>query len=455
MTLDNRISSGRYNSARKVSKGKSPSPLLNGFIWGGTFTLTAIISAVLGATVALKSSLPVDVNPLLATIENLGKHGWRSLFIPSLQEPINIIILGIDQVPEAQVGSVEAFSGRSDTILLARFQPQDNSLRLLSIPRDSRVEMPNGSYDKVNSANALGGADFAVEVLSQNLNSVPIDRYIRVTTSAFREMVDLVGGIEVYVPYDMKYKDDTQKLYIDLKQGLQTLNGEQAEQFSRFRKDALGDIGRVQRQQILMKALRQKIQNPAMITRIPEIWELLQRNIDTNLTYDEMLSLASFSVGLDQSDLKMVMLPGRFSTTDEYNYSYWIISETATDKIMQEFFDQDSSSTDSSLNTEQSPYGIKIAIQNATSNPNLARAMAQYLQDHNFHNVYISSRSNRPILSTQIIAQQGDLKSAQMLQQVLEFGEIEASSTGDLDSDLTILLGADAEKLLQDDTFAR
>ncbi len=455
MKLDNRVSSRRYNSSRKVTKSKSLSPLLNGFIWGGTFTLTAIISAIFGATVALKSSLPIDVNPLLATIQNLSKHGLRSLFITPLQKPINILILGIDQVPNAEPGSENAFSGRSDTILLARFQPQDNSLRLLSIPRDSRVEMPNGSYDKVNSANAVGGADLAVQVISQNLGGVQIDRYIRVTTSAFREMVDLVGGIEVYVPYDMKYKDDTQKLYIELKQGLQTLNGEQAEQFSRFRKDALGDIGRVQRQQMLMKALCQKIQNPAMITRIPEIWELLQRNIDTNLTYDEMLSLASFSVGLDQSDFKMVMLPGRFSTTAEYNSSYWITSQESTAKIMGEFFEQDSSSSDSPVKTETSPSEIKIAIQNATSNPNLARAMAQYLQDHNFHNVYISSKSNRPILSTQIIAQRGDIKSAQMLQQILEFGEIEASSTGDLDSDLTILLGADAEKLLQDDTFVR
>jgi LCP family protein required for cell wall assembly len=455
MTLDNRVSSSRHSSYQKLSKSKSFSPLINGFIWGGTFTLTAIISGILGATIALKSSLPTNVNPLLATVQNLTKYGFRSLFISPLKEPINILIMGIDNVPGAEQDSDKRFSGRSDTILLARFQPQDHSLRLLSIPRDSRVEMPSGSYDKINSTNTKGGAEFTAQVLSQNLRNVTIHRYLRVTTNAFREMVDLVGGIEVYIPQDMRYVDLTQNLNINLKQGLQTLNGEEAEHFSRFRSDALGDIGRVQRQQLLLKALSEKMQNPSMIMRLPKIWELLENSIDTNLTSEEMVSLTSFAISLDQKSIKMVMLPGRFSSPTEYRLSYWLISEVGKDQVLEQFFDQDFSSLDSPVNSRRSPHRLKIAIQNGTSNPKLARAMAQYLEDHDFPNVYLSANFSLPTRKTQIIAQQGDLNSARMLQQVLEFGEVDASSIGDVDSDLTVLVGADAQKLLEEESFAR
>jgi LCP family protein required for cell wall assembly len=442
MTLDNHLSYRNYN------KRKALSPFLKGFIWGGIFTLTATISGIIGATFALKSSLPVNITPILEQIETFKQNGLTGFFLPRLKQPINILVMGIDKVPNTSPGSPEAFSGRSDTMLLVRFQSKDNSLRILSIPRDSRVEMPNGGYDKVNGANARGGADFAMKVLNHNLNDVKIDRYVRVTTDVFKELVDLVGGVEVYVPTDMQYTDVTQKLKIDLKQGLQTLDGEKAEQFARFRKDNLGDIGRVQRQQILLKALREKIQSPIMITRIPQIKDLLTSNIDTNLTSQEIISLFGFTRHLKKDNIKMVMLPGRFSTPNEYNLSYWLISDRGKNKVMNEYFNLESSSGDNLPYTWRSPNQIKIAIQNGTSNKDIPLAVAKYLEKHDFKNVYVSSNFAPPTDKTQIIAQQGDRNSAEMLQRILEFGHIDISSTGDLDSDLTIQVGEDAQKLI-------
>ena len=414
-----------------------------------------MISGLVGVTVALKSSLPVNLNPILEKIQAIKEYGFSSLFISTLEAPINILVMGIDRVPNAEAGSVSMFAGRSDTILLVRFQPQDHSLRILSIPRDSRVEMPGIGYDKINSANPRGGVDFTTEVLSKNLNNVTINRYFRVTTDAFRELIDLVGGVEVYVPYDMQYTDVTQNLEINLKQGKQILNGEQAEQFARFRHDSLGDIGRVQRQQILMKALRQKLQTPVIILRIPQATELLEKHIDTNLTKREMLSLASFCKGLDKENIKMVMLPGRYSQPKEYNLSYWIISQSEKNQVMEQYFQLNPSSESTSRYNRRSPNSIRIAIQNGTPNPELPTAVAKYLKQHDFRNVYLSQNTSIPTQVTQIIAQQGDYNSAATLQKILEFGEVDASSTGDLSSDLTIRVGADAQQLLQDQSFTR
>jgi LCP family protein required for cell wall assembly len=428
---------------------------MRGFIWGGAFTLTAMISGLIGVTVALKSSLPINLTPILEPIQALKEHGLSSLFFPVLETPINVLVMGIDRVADAQSSSADMFGGRSDTILLVRFQPQDRSIRILSIPRDSRVTIPGLGYDKINSANARGGVDLITEVLSQNLNNVTIHRYVRVTTDAFRELVDLVGGVEVYVPYDMQYTDVTQKLEIKLKQGKQTLNGEQAEQFARFRNDSLGDIGRVQRQQILIKALGKKLQSPRIIIRIPQLRQLLQKQIDTNLTKQEILSLAAFCQGLDKENIKMVMLPGHYSRPEEYNLSYWIISSPEKNQVMEQYFELNSDSNGAYRYTRHSLNRIRIAIQNGTPNPELPVAVAKYLEKRDFRHVYLSKNSSLPTQTTQIIAQQGDYKSAQMLQRILAFGEVDASSTGDLNSDLTIRVGADAQQLLEGNSFTR
>jgi anionic cell wall polymer biosynthesis LytR-Cps2A-Psr (LCP) family protein len=118
-----------------------------------------------------------------------------------IARPVNILVMGIDRVPEAPKNSAAVFAGRSDTMLLLRLDPADNSLRMLSIPRDTQVNIPGVGLAKINDANVEGGAALAARVVSRSLNDVPIDRYVRVTTEAFRELVDLVGGIEVFVPY--------------------------------------------------------------------------------------------------------------------------------------------------------------------------------------------------------------------------------------------------------------
>jgi polyisoprenyl-teichoic acid--peptidoglycan teichoic acid transferase len=437
------------NSHQKSNK--SGSLFFKGLVWGATFTITVSISASLGAGIAL-------VLPFTSAQESNGESkglslgdiwsklfsqgGFKSLLGYKISRPVNILVLGIDRNPDSPLNSLETFSGRSDTILLVRFDPRDHSLKMLSIPRDTRIEGEGLSLPKINQANADGGAALTARVVSKTLNNIPIDRYVRVTTDAFVELVDLVGGVEVFVPQPMHYVDQTQKLEINLEPGWQTLNGEQAEQFARFRSDRNGDIGRVQRQQMLLKALKQRVQNPGIITKVPEIIKILQQYVDTNLSVEEMLSLATFAKDLQQENFTMVMLPGRFSGTEEYQLSYWIMAEQEKDQIMQRYFDQNSFSENNSTG-DRSPQQIRIAIQNATDEPEIAQKVARYLRQNDFTQVYLIRDSREKLRQTEIIAQKGDLEAAQLIQRVLKVGIPEAASTGDLESDITIRIGED------------
>ncbi|MEG4842020.1 LCP family protein [Microcoleus sp. B9-D4] len=407
---------------------------------------TAAISATLGAITALLA--PVEPPIINRVLEATGfdylssnRSGYR------LSRSVNILILGIDRVPEAAANSPKIFHGRSDTILLLHLDPRDKSISLLSVPRDTKVEVPGISFSKISEANARGGAALATRLVSSMLNNTTIERYVRVSSSAFRELVDLLGGVEVFVPRPMSYTDTAQKLKINLAKGWQTLNGEQAEQFARFRNDGLGDIGRIQRQQSLIQAIRDRLASPSVLVRLPQIVRLMQKYVDTNLNYEEILTLANFGLQLERENFKMVMLPGSSSSEQADLRSYWIVDAIGRDRIITQYLNQSVPDFEQGRIRNPSdsllPKNLKIAVQNASSKPTTAKNVAEFLRKKGFFNVSVVQDSPQKERQSQIIVQQGDLEAANLLQKELGGGKIEASSTGEINSDLTLRVGED------------
>ena len=428
----------------RESKKKSKITLY--IFWVFFLVFTAAISAAIGAITALFA--PVEPQIITRVLDATGfndtssnRPGYR------VSRPVNILLLGIDRVPEAAANSPKIFNGRSDTIALLHLEPRDKSISLLSIPRDTKVEIPGIRFSKINEANARGGVALATRLVSSMLNNTSIERYVRVSSSAFRELVDLLGGVEVFVPRAMSYKDTAQKLKINLAQGWQTLNGEQAEQFARFRNDGLGDIGRIGRQQSLIQSLRNRLASPSVVVRLPQIVRLMQKYVDTNLNFEEILTIANFGLQLERDNFKMVMLPGRSSSEQGDLRSYWILDVAGRDRIMTQYFKQ--SVPDFAqwrfANPSQSvsPRNLKISVQNASSNPKTAKTVAAFLRKKGFSNVSVVKDWPDKQRQSQIIVQQGDLEAANLLQKALGDGKIEASSTGEIDSDLTLRIGED------------
>ncbi|MBW4623280.1 MAG: LCP family protein [Cyanosarcina radialis HA8281-LM2] len=405
-------------------------------LWAAAFVAIASVSATLGVAVALLTPMPQ-----VADERGKTENENQDLLQYRLAHPVNILVMGIDRVPDAAENSPEIFNGNSDTMLLLRLDPKNRSVKMLSIPRDTRVVFPKLTLAKINQANVEGGPVLAARVVSHILNRVSVDRYVRVSTGAFRELVNQVGGIDVFVPQRMKYVDNTQKLNIDLQPGWQTLNGDQAEQFARFRRDENGDIGRVQRQQILLKALREKLQTPAVLPQVPQLVRVMQQYVDTNLSLPETLAVVSFGLNLEPKDFQMVMLPGRFSSPDEYKASYWIMNRRARDRIAQEYFQQKPLRASSLIQPSRSE--LQIALQNASGEPQLPELVNRDLRKKGFENVYIVKDWPEKRQQTEIIVEQGDSKAAIALSQSLGLGKVESASTGDIGSDLTIRLGTD------------
>lgn len=431
----------RWQSLKKSAVKLIQSTAKNqSFLWGLTFGVTTAVATSLGVGLGIFTPLPFvageqETRSLTHIIQKFAVH--------KMTRPVNILVMGVDRVPDAPIDSPAGLNGRSDTLLLVRLDPKDNSVKMLSIPRDTHVDNPFLSIDKINQANVDGGAALAAEVVSDTLDGVKIDRYVRVTTEAFRQLVDLVDGVEVFVPKEMHYKDVTQGLEIDLEPGLQTLNGEQAEQFARFRQDENGDIGRVQRQQLLLKSLRQRLINPGILPRLPQIISVMQNYVDTNINWEEMLALANFGLNLEQTEIKMVMLPGRFSETGELGArSYWVVDEEKRDRVMQNYFGVEVKeiATETDNNSETS---VRIAIQNASGQPNMSHRAAEHLRELGFRNIYLVRDWPETQTTTQIIVQKGDLKAAEKLQSTLRMGKIEPASIGDIESDLTLRVGED------------
>ncbi|MEG3988936.1 LCP family protein [Microcoleus sp. S28C3] len=436
----------KRNFVKPVDRESRKKPKFFLYIVGLFFLVfTAAISATIGAITALLA--PVEPPIISRVLEATGFNYTSSNSGYRLSRPVNILILGIDRVPEAAANSPKIFEGRSDTILLLHLDPREKSISLLSVPRDTKVDVPGIRFSKISEANATGGAALATRLVSSMLNNTRIERYVRVSSSAFRELVDLLGGVEVFVPRAMSYTDTAQKLKINLAQGWQTLNGEQAEQFARFRNDGLGDIGRIQRQQSLIQVIRNRLTSPSVLVRLPQIVRLMQKYVDTNLNYEEILTLANFGLQLERDTFKMVMLPGSSSSKQGDLRSYWILDALKVDRIMTQYFNQSvpdfaqgrfRNPTESVL-----PKNLKIAVQNASNKPATAKTVAEFLRKKGFFNVSVVQDSPQKERQSQIIVQQGDLEAANLLQKELGGGKIEASSTGEINSDLTLRVGED------------
>ncbi|MFM6310633.1 MAG: LCP family protein [Dolichospermum sp.] len=452
-----RLSTQSVYSSRQVveSVGALPNELYERLGLSIPRWLLWVLTTVLGITISglLVSSLALWT-PLWSNLDQtqddeFGSHKQDQVKIPGglwtqfsqykLSRPMNILIMGIEPVAGTVEGSPESFVGKSDTMMLVRLNPGDQSIRVLSIPRGTMIAIPEQGLTQVSEANAKGGPVLATRVVSRSLNNAPIDRYIRISTNGFRQLVDQLGGVDVFVPQTMNYQDYSGGLSINLVSGWQNLNGEQAEQFARFREVGMGDLPRVQRQQALITALMQKLNSPTVVPRLPQLTRIMRKYFDTNLRTEEMMALANFSVNVQRDNFQMAMLPGGFSKFSQDSNSYWL-NMTGQQSLLNDF----TGVNVAAITSDTRPISVqKVAVQNTTNQPQLTQRVITYLNQKGFTNVYQVPDWPDTQRQTQIIVQKGNRKAGIDLQKVLGLGQVEVSGNGDLESDLTIRIGQD------------
>ena len=225
----------------------------------------------------------------------------------------NIVVMGCD-IRKDDVG-------RSDTLFVVMLDKSIKNAALLSVPRDTRVKIKGHGWDKINAAFAYGGQKLTRETV-QDFLGIKLDNYVLVDFRGFKGLVDAVGGVDINVEKRMYYYDPYDGFEIDLRPGMQHMDGKTAMQYVRYR-DEEGDIGRIRRQQKFLMALYRHIASKNIIAKIPGVSKQIMSMVKTDLSLKEMVELGNVMRDMVEKDgLKMSMVPGEPEYID--GISYWI-----------------------------------------------------------------------------------------------------------------------------------
>ena len=350
--------------------------------------------------------------------------------MPSLDRPMTLLVMGTDAVGSDGRASLD---GNTDTMLLFRLDPRENRIRVVSIPRDTRVPIPGHGAFKINAANSWGGPELAAQTVSELLG-VKVDRFFLMSLQGLIAAVDAIGGVEADVPKRLRYHDRAGGLSINLEPGRQHLDGKDVEALLRFRHDDLGDLGRVQRQQSFILELAPQLLQPSHLLKLPILLGILRNNAESNLSPYEMLQIAGWLKTLDpHADLQLTVLPGKAGTVA--GGWYWLAEPREIDSFLVAYYDKEPAS----VATETAPSVTLVRPQGIAP-----QEWKETLTDLEAAGYRVKVDESRPLeAETRIISQKGNPEGAQRLVETLGFGRILVAGVGDLRSDYTIHLGAD------------
>ncbi|RCX16843.1 LytR family transcriptional attenuator [Anaerobacterium chartisolvens] len=307
------------------------------------------------------------------------------------KDPVNVLVLGGDKVNK-----------NTDTIMVVNYNPSTSLINVLSIPRDTMVNI-NGRSRKINYAYPHGGIEQAVKTIS-NLLNISINYYVYIDTSVFREVIDLLGGIDYNVPVNMKYDDPTQNLHINLKKGQQRLYGKDAEGFMRFRKpnsykssDAEfkqyydgSDLKRIDAQQSFVKEVIRQKANISYLPKLNSIINTVFDKLETNVSINDALRLSNNITSVKPDAVTTFKLLGEDRMSGGawyYVYNGKIINNSTKDTfnaedVLEEYFkaagefsntvntgskaafsEEAASGSTSKINTKKNPSNVQSSIK--------------------------------------------------------------------------------------------
>ena len=254
---------------------------------------------------------------------------WFAIRVNEMDGNWLAVILGHTQETKKNLDTLQILimgesTGMSDTLIACSYNPKTQKVAMLSIPRDTYVEngnYKNSVYNKINSLYSGGETPEKTVEAVNKITGLDIKYYILVDTEALRKLVDTIGGVEFEVPIDMSYDDSAQNLHINLKAGLQTLDGSQAEQVVRFRHNNNGssypfeygneDYGRMKTQRNLIIAIGKQTLKFKNIKEIKNIINIMQEDVKTNIDFDLIKDYIPYAVELEMDNIQTAQLPGK------------------------------------------------------------------------------------------------------------------------------------------------
>lgn len=397
---------------------------------------------------------------MLATVVGHDENTKKNL------KEIKVLVLGV---------STDLDSELTDTIMVASYNPNTQKANLLSIPRDTFTGKYKNKATASQKINALYNINKNPQKTLDAVNEITgldIQYYVLVRTEALIKLVDAIGGVEFNIPIDMKYDDPTQDLHIDLKAGVQKLNGDKAEQLLRWRhsnyKNGVmttypseygnDDFGRMRTQRdFIVETLKQTLK-PGNIFKIGEILEIAHKNVETNLELSYIKDYIPYAVEFNTENMTTATLPGTTPDMKETNnVSVFIVDKKESEKLIQSMFFSDvaenesdntnttsnstSSSNTVSTNSKDSSK-ITIELLNGSGDKTKLEEAKKVLEDAGYD---VKKTGSITSISKTIITNKKDLSDTDLkdIKETLGAGNISTNKSSTSLVDVSIVIGKD------------
>ncbi len=373
------------------------------------------------------------------------------------KERVNIALLGSDTSPDRRE---EGEIPLSDTIIIVTIDPASKQVGLLSIPRDLLVTIPGVGEDKINSAYSSGelsdvtGPGLVKATLEYNFG-VPIHYFAEVDFEGFKKIIDTVGGITLDVPAPIKddqypgEKFNYTRVYFHT--GLQHVNGQTALRYVRTRHDD-NDFARGERQQQLLRALREQAVDLNLISKAPDLMAALGDTVRTDLQPIDMLKLAKLGTEIKEGNIRSYSIQS--ALTEQWNpgHPYYLVPDwTEVHSILQEMMPGANNSPQSSQQVqplEKPNLKAKVLVENATLVDKLAAGAAGKIKEQGFTTVSVAQAPDAGQHgNSQVITSSSNLATARLIAKVLGLppaSVIQGDASQTNDNDIVIILGDDA-----------
>lgn len=361
---------------------------------------------------------------------------------PAPGERIHVLVLGVDAEQPAD-GSAY-IPPRSDTIMLATFDPVTLEASVLFIPRDTRVSIPGRPEpEKIGHAYAHGGARLAIDTVSQFLD-VPIHYYVRVDFTGFANIVDAIGGVEMYVDRHLYYEDPTQDLVINIPEGVQNMDGETALHYVRYRGRYGSDIDRISRQKLFLKTLMEELFSVENLLHLPELSRQISDHVDTNMSPTRIVSFVRSAMDISPEEVPLVTVPGEARYYQRI--SYWFADEQETESIVESLV--------KGLHREENA-GVTVEVLNGGGISGSASTIAERLREYGYNVINIANApdmGDERYAGTRVYDDSGDEVIGQLVVRALrsvmcESAEIELFNGGEREDQdgpmVRVYVGAD------------
>ena len=429
------------------------------------FLLLVLVALVVGVIYKTKQN-GGGMQGLLTTIVGHDEETLKKL------DPIQVLLMGMSTDNGAKL---------TDTIIVATYNPKNQTASLLSIPRDTFVgKNPTAGtgYDKINSVYQNKGAEGVLEKVN-NLTGLEIPYYMLIDNQALIELVDVIGGVEFNVPIDMNYDDTSQNLHIHLKAGLQKIDGDKAEQLLRFRKNNNGttypesyggnDYGRMRTQREFMIETAKQTLQAKNILKIKDIIDIVYEYVDTNLSIEIIKDYVPYAINIDINTIQSVVIPGASYGPPKYPLWFFIANDKETKDLIKQLYytekvtnddellDGESSkestttqntSTNETISTQVSKddaSDIEIEILNGSGLVDVATEVQKKLKNLGY-NVQKPKTTTNTSKTTIINKTDVDETFTNNIKEAIGVGTVSTSSVSSSKVDITIIIGKDYNK---------